>query len=353
LLDELVAHDEVRRQEARRQALEVDPSWLPALVERFERVAASANKPALKELLEKLREHRRAELLDARKAQGTPGVMALPDYLELLVSTRERGSPHLHTLTEVVAYSRMLEKIGSLPAARRLVSVYVRFGEFLRVDTEQALARLGDRSLAALVEATGHPVPRIAAWAEAQLAERGKSRPSDALQVADPALRADVLRAYGRLRRLDALPLLVSYSSSELGLLRTAAREALTAFGEAALWQLREGYEKTVGERAPLDWPGSAWRASCSRASTSSAGPTCSRCMSRGARQSARADRAAACAAFDQALARDPASSWARAWPRRTCAAPASARTRTPRGPSWRRLAPSGSSPLAPCTSAP
>ncbi|MEO8182652.1 MAG: hypothetical protein ABI895_27785 [Deltaproteobacteria bacterium] len=302
LVEGLVASDPARRQEARRQVASVDTSWLSAVVERFERVADTPNKLALKELLERTRTERR----EALAAEDKSGPLTTPDYLDWLVAKRDRSSPHLRTLTEVVACSRMLESIGSLPAVRRLVNVYVRFGEFLRVDTQLALARLGDRAIAGLVEATGHPVPRIASWAERQLVELGKSKPSDALQLEDPALRADVLRAYGRLRRLDVLNLLVSYASSELGPVRSAAREALTLYGEAAVWALREGYEKTLGTRAPLAWSWQRVARELFARFDQQRRADVFRWYEQGLDAQRSGDVHAACAAFDQTLARDP-----------------------------------------------
>src|SRR5688572_531396 len=48
LLDELCADDAKVRFDARARVREVDASWLPAVLERFERLADTANKPALK-----------------------------------------------------------------------------------------------------------------------------------------------------------------------------------------------------------------------------------------------------------------------------------------------------------------
>ncbi|HKO92019.1 MAG TPA: hypothetical protein VJU61_12740 [Polyangiaceae bacterium] len=306
LIDELTAASSEARRAARRRVREVDASWLPAVAQRLERVADTANKPALKELFERIRDQARAEQREARKARAEAATAPPLDYLDMLIEHRQRSSPYLRPLSEVVAYSRMLEQIGNLEAARRLVSIYIRFGEFLRVDTQLGLARLGDRSVAALIEATGYPVERIATWAERQLTELGKAAPSDAVQVSDPALRADVLRAYGKLRRLDAANLLVSYSSSELGLTRNAAREAITRLGDAALWPLREGYEKTVGERAPKDWP---WQ----RVARELFGrfdqlrlAEVYGLFEQGTRAQREGNLEAACGAFDRALVRDP-----------------------------------------------
>jgi len=306
LIDALTGAASEARRGARQRVSEVDSSWLPAIAQRLDRVADTANKPALKELFEKIRDQARAEQQQARKAQGKSGVAPTPDYLDMLVEHRDRSSPYLRALSEVVAYSRMLEQIGNLDAARRLVSIYIRFGEFLRVDTQLALARLGDRSVAALIEATGYPVERIVSWAERQLSEQGKLAPSDALQVPDPALRADILRAYGKLRRLDAANLLVSYSSSELGLTRSAAREALTRLGEAGLWPLREGYEKTVGERAPKEWGWQRVARELFARFDQLRLAEVYRLFEQGTAAQRRGNYDAACSAFDRALVRDP-----------------------------------------------
>jgi hypothetical protein len=257
LLDQLSSEDSKLRFEARSRVQEVDVSWLAALLERFERLADTANKPALKAELERVRDRARANLREALESEGKgkSGDVVTPDYLDMLVSHPDRSSSDLRPLTEVVALSRMFERVGTLPAARGVVDVYVRFGEFLRVDTQLALDRMKDRAIAALIEATAHPVPRIAAWAKKQLEDMGKAVASEAMQVLDPTLRADILRAYGKTRDLETARLLISYAASERAQIRLAAREAVAMLGEAGLWQLRDAYEKTVGQRAERQWP--------------------------------------------------------------------------------------------------
>jgi hypothetical protein len=148
----------------------------------------------------------------------------------------------------------MLEHIGTTPAVRGLVDVYARFGDFLRIDTQRALARLGDRAVAGLIEARRHPSEKIAHWAARQLDMLGRAAPSQAVQIADSALLADVLRAYGRTHDLDAARIVVSFAGSERGQLREAARQAIGMLGEAGHWQLRDAYEDVMGKRAPRDW---------------------------------------------------------------------------------------------------
>jgi len=255
LLDQLCSDDPKLRFEARARVGEVDAAWLPALLERFERLADTANKPALKAELERVRDRARANLREALSREGKNAAVVTPDYLDMLVSHPDRASSDLQPLTEVVALSRMLEKVGTREAARGVVDVYVRFGEFLRVDTQLALERLKDRAIAALIETTAHPVPRVATWAKKQLEDMGKAVASDAMQVLDSTLRADILRAYGKTRDLETARLLISYAASERAMIRLAAREAVAMLGEAGLWQLRDAYEKTVGQRAPREWP--------------------------------------------------------------------------------------------------
>jgi hypothetical protein len=307
LTGRLLAADLAQRLVARRDLLAVDASWLPAIAERFDRLADGADKPALEALLEKARDQSRERLKAEARAAGKSGPVAALDYLELLLLHPDRSSPHLRPLTEVVAYSRMLEKIAVLPAARRVVNVYARFGEFLRVDTQLALARMQGAAVAPLIEATAHPVPRIASWAGRQLQELGRARPGDALLVGDLEYRADILRAYGKTRNLDTARLLLSYAAHERAVLRQAAREAVTLLDAAGLWPLRDAYEETLGQRAPTIWP---WdrvaRELFTELDRQRQGELYA-LFNQGLAASELGDVASAGAAFDQVLAQDPA----------------------------------------------
>lgn len=303
LVDQLTSPDiEVRRQ-ALLRVREVDESWLPAVTERYERLASGTNKPALKVLFEKVRESARRAAGEGPRRQARA---AAPDALELCVSYPDRSSSFLRPLTEVLAYSRMFEAIATLPAARRVLSVYVRFGEFLRVDTVDALTRMQDASIAALIEATGHPVPRIAEWAAKQLEERGKIVASEAIQVQDPAHRADILRAYGKTRDVETAKLLISFAASDRAVIRTAARQAVTMLGEPGTWQLRDAYEKAVGQRAPREWP---WQRLAQELFAELDRQRLSdlyRLYDQGRAAFVRGDLGAARASYDQVLAIDP-----------------------------------------------
>jgi len=134
--------------------------------------------------------------------------------------------------------------------------VYARFGEFLRITTQNALARLGERAVPALIEAERHPAEKIAKWAVRQLDGLGKGVPAEAVQTQDQAVLADVLRAYGRTRNPDAVRIVVSFANSERAQIREASRQAVALMGEVSSWQLRDTYENVVGKKPPRDW---AW----------------------------------------------------------------------------------------------
>jgi tetratricopeptide (TPR) repeat protein len=67
---------------------------------------------------------------------------------------------------------------------------------------------------------------------------------------------ADVLRAYGRTRDVDAVRVILSFCNSDRVQLRDASREAVAAIGEPAMWQLKDVYLGLTGQKAPKEW---AW----------------------------------------------------------------------------------------------
>src|SRR5690606_22091647 len=149
---------------------------------------------------------------------------------------------------------RMLESIGTTAAVRQMIESYSFFGELVRIDLQRALGRLGDRSVAALLEARQHDARKVRSWASKQLDILGRAIPGEAVSTTDPQVLADVLRAFGRTRELDATRVVMSFTSSDRAQLREAAREAIGAMGEPATWHLKDTYNNLTGEKAPRDW---------------------------------------------------------------------------------------------------
>ncbi len=92
----------------------------------------------------------------------------------------------------------MLTQIGTVQAVRELIDVYVRFGEFLRMDTQLQLEKLDDKAVGALIEARRHQARKIARWAERQLDMLGKAIASEAVQTEDQEVSRRRAQAYGR-----------------------------------------------------------------------------------------------------------------------------------------------------------
>lgn len=177
------------------------------------------------------------------------------DWLALVTAKPKAGDAAYKELVTVLAIERALVDVGTTPAVRELVNVFFYFGDLFRIDVQLMIGKLGDRAVPALMEARKHDVEKVRRWASRQLDVLGRAIPGEAVQVQDPEVLADVLRAYGRTKEIDALRVVVSFTSSDRVHVREAAREALASYGEAALWQLREALESTTGKRPPAGQP--------------------------------------------------------------------------------------------------
>jgi tetratricopeptide (TPR) repeat protein len=257
-LDALLARfrsdDENVRRTAMREILELRPVLVAAMDVRMNEIASSADRDEMRRLLEDIRKRARSAVLERMRLEGKRGKLITPDYLEMVVEHAKPKAKAWQDLVSVLALSRMLTQIGSVEAVRKLIDIYVRFGEFLRVDTQLQLEKLGDKAVAALIEARRHKAEKIGRWAERQLDALGKAIPSEAVQTPDHQVLADVLRAYGRSRDPDAARIVISFANSERAQVREAARQAVAMMGEVSAWQLRDSYETIVGKRPPRDW---------------------------------------------------------------------------------------------------
>jgi tetratricopeptide (TPR) repeat protein len=150
----------------------------------------------------------------------------------------------------------VLAAAGTTPAVRELIQLYSYFGELVRIDLQRQVTRLRDRAVPALIEARQHDAKIVQRWASKQLDLLGRAIPGEAVGVTDPQVLADVLRAYGRTRDVDAVRVILSFSNSDRIQLREAAREAISAIGEPGIWQLRDAYLNQTGNKAPreLTW---------------------------------------------------------------------------------------------------
>lgn len=219
---------------------------IPAAAERLRRLAERSEKNAMKVKL--------AEVLPKASHQTDPEDAPALEYLDLLLAKPEPRNEPWRNLVSVTALARLFTATASVEATRQLLQIYVRFGEFLRVDTQRRLAKLQLTAAAALIETSRHPAPKVAKWANQQLKNLNLNRPSRLVQQAQGTALADILRAYGFTRDPDLASLLISFAGSSQVIVRQGAREGIAAMGEVAHWPLRDAYERLAGKRPSREW---------------------------------------------------------------------------------------------------
>lgn len=171
------------------------------------------------------------------------------DLLEALVAQKpDAATTRALTVTSLL---RALAHTGTTPAARQLVLLASESGGVLRPELTRQMKAMGDRAVAALIEARRDPSNETRTWASNLLETMGKRTPGEAVQVKDNQALADVLGAYAGIKDLDALPVVLSFVSSDRAQVRAAARAATLAYGQDALWKLREAYTALMGDQAP------------------------------------------------------------------------------------------------------
>jgi tetratricopeptide (TPR) repeat protein len=171
------------------------------------------------------------------------------DLLEALMTQKPEASVTRALTT--VCLLRALAHAGTTPAVRQLVMSASDAGGVLRPELGRQIKQLGDRAVAGLIEARRDPAPETRTWASNLLDGMAKRTPGDAVQTKDNQALSDILRAYANIKDLDALPVVLSFVNSDRVQVRSAAREATLAYGQDALWKLREAYAALSGEPAP------------------------------------------------------------------------------------------------------
>jgi tetratricopeptide (TPR) repeat protein len=171
------------------------------------------------------------------------------DLLEALVS--QKPEPSATRALTTVSLIRALAHAGTTPAVHQLVLMASDAGGVLRPELGRQIKQLGDRAVAGLIEARRDPSAETRTWAANLLEGLAKRTPGDAVQTKDNQALSDVLRAYATIKDLDALPVVLSFVNSDRVQVRSAARDATLAYGQDALWKLREAYAALSGEPAP------------------------------------------------------------------------------------------------------
>ena len=270
LLDRLTSEDERSRSNARTALAEVSAGLVPAIRHRVQDLRGSLDREAAPRVLESARKAGRKSIkgkaegegeVDGKKkkkdkAKKDEDDAADGDWLDFLLAQPHAKDRDWKDVVSLVAMERMLTAIGTTPAVRELINLHSYFGEMLRVDLQRQIMKLRDRAVPALIEARQHDAKIVQRWANKQLDVLGRAIPGEAVASNDTQILADVLRAYGRTRDVDAERVILSFSNSDRIQLREASREAIAAVGEPGIWQLRDQYLSLTGNKAPKEW---AW----------------------------------------------------------------------------------------------
>jgi len=261
LLERLTSADEHTRQNAREAVNEATPSLVPAIRHRIQDIRGSLDRDAAPRLLEDARKAgRKAMKTKGEGKKGEPPRLRSGeneeegDWLEFVLAAPHPKDAAWRDVVKLLAMERLLTAVGTTPAVRELVALHAQFGELLRIDLQRQMNKLKDKAVPALIEARQHDAKIVQRWANRMLDALGKAIPGEAVGTNDTQILADVLRAYGRTRDVDAERVILSFSNSDRVQLREAAREAVAAIGEPGMWQLKDVYLGLTGNKPPKDW---------------------------------------------------------------------------------------------------
>jgi len=272
LLTKLASANPKDREEAAAALAEQDESMLPAVAARLIDLRKSADRDGMSTLLESARKEARKDLKrgeaeeseapaddrsDASKSLAAEEHALMDpnttDWLRYVLQA-PADTQAFRDLVAVLALSRTCVAIGTTASAREVINVYMYFGDLFRIDVQRQLGRMRDMALPALIEAQYHDSKMVRTWAKRRLDVMGRAIPSEAVRINDNQALADVLRAYGRAREVEAVRVIVSFANSDRLQVREAAREAIGQVGEPAHWQLRDAYEQLMGEKPARSW---------------------------------------------------------------------------------------------------
>jgi tetratricopeptide (TPR) repeat protein len=215
--------------------------------------------PAITKKLGELRKAPSAQVVAAVKQakDGSGKLGEGTDLCDALMKLPKLDGAGAKAAVTTSALVRALAHAGTTPAVRQLVKIAGDAAGAFRPEITRQVRALGDKSVPALIETRKDSNSELRHWAYNQLEAMGKRIPGDAVQTKDNVVLADVLHAYGAIHDLDAVPVILSFVSSDRVQVRSAAREALTSFGQDAVWKLREAYSNLTGKSAPDGWPAS------------------------------------------------------------------------------------------------
>jgi hypothetical protein len=253
LLEEIVANRYGATLEGALGLDEIQTGWTARAREQLEQISAQWTQKQFEPVLTTVRTRGRERM---RKDSGLP-----EEWLSFALLKPAPTDATWRALTDWLFALRVLRTQASPAAGRAVVAEAAHWLPLMRPELNRAVLGLGHQAVPALLEARRHDAAIVRDWAEQRLDELGRVAPGEAVATQDPALLAEILRVYGRTRDLSAFRVLLGFVSHEQPEVRRAARGAVTAFGGAGLWQLRDEYQNLSGKKPPksMNWE-QLWR---------------------------------------------------------------------------------------------
>jgi hypothetical protein len=249
LLGRLTSQKRDIRDAALAELSKVDEAVVPAIHARVQLIRESLDRDRAPRIIEAARKTAREQRRAEKRSKKDEETEEDSDWLRFVLADAKPDSEPWREVVELLAMVRMLRAVGTTPAVRELLELRANFGEMLRVDLMRQLLALGDRAVPALLEARRHDASVVRELADKVLDTMGKVTPGEAVSTAEPEILADTLRAFGYVRDVDAVDVLLSFANHDRKKVRDAARQAVASIGEPGRFRLRDAYQDLTGEK--------------------------------------------------------------------------------------------------------
>jgi tetratricopeptide (TPR) repeat protein len=306
-LGALLSSDPAARKAASSSIDRASPAMLPAIAEHLMRLSKTADRAGMAAVIAELVKPRHVDRDEIAGRLPDGGFNAATDWWAIVMASAAPDRGAWRDLASILGLSRLLAKIATTPAVRDLGALFGTYGELLRSDLERQLVLLGDRALPALIEMRRGESKEQRLWALKLLEALGKAIPGEAVQTGDDQLLVDVLLAYGRAKDVDAARVILSFANSDRRQIREAARQAVLLLGDAGFSPVRESYENMMNQKPPETWGWETTARELFRVFDRVRLVEANASMEEGLAALGQQDAETAAAAFDRALARDPA----------------------------------------------
>ena len=178
-----------------------------------------------------------------------------PEFLAMLVEKRNDNYPHgWRDAVEIMTLLNALAGMGTTDTIGAMLDYAPRHDAAFRKEIYQLVKWLGPRAVPALVRRQKSKDEHVSRVVSTALADLKMERPGQQVQVKDHRILIEVLQAFGDHKDIDALEPVISFVNSDMDQVRQAAREAILAYGQLALWTLKKEYKEYTGEMPDPDW---------------------------------------------------------------------------------------------------